>query len=167
MEKNVSGQKWRVYLFDSTTLLPITGDAANITAQIKRDDGDLEDLQGGDNPVEIINGYYEFDISAVESTGKEIIIFPISSTSANYVCKGVPEMHVTQSPNLSDLTVTEDGKIIAKNLDTIDTFIKRVFSDQRNQSQLIEDVTRKLNKIQAEEGEGRLNIRGGRNGYNG
>lgn len=167
MEKNVPGQKWRVYLFDSTTLLPVTGDSANITAQIIRDDGELEDLQGGANPVEIINGYYEFDVSAVESTGKEIIIFPKSSTSAIFVCKGVPEMHVTQAPNISDLTVTEDGKIIAKNLDTIDTFIKRVFSDQRNQSQLIEDVTRKLNEIQSQEGKGRLNIRGGRDGNTG
>jgi len=164
MEKNIPGQKWRVYLFDSTTLLPITGDSANIIARIIRDNGALEYLQSG-LPVELTNGYYEFSISAIESDAKEIIIFPKSSTSANYVCKGVPEMHVTQAPNISDLSVTKDGKTIPKNLEKIDTFVKRVFSDQKDQKQILEVITKKLNKIQSQEGKGRLNIRGGRDGY--
>jgi hypothetical protein len=39
MQKNVTGQKLIVFAFDSTTSLPVSGDAANLTAYVSKDYG--------------------------------------------------------------------------------------------------------------------------------
>ena len=38
MLRNIASQKWRVFAWDTTTGLPKTGDAANITGRIRIDD---------------------------------------------------------------------------------------------------------------------------------
>ncbi len=58
---------------------PITGDALNITANIRIDGGAanaVDDL----NPTEMEDGYYVFDITAVESNGDLLLLAPVSIT---------------------------------------------------------------------------------------
>lgn len=92
MQKNTAG-KWVVYAFgdpDHATLagLPVTGDAANITANI-RIDGGAANAVDDTNPTELEDGYYVFDVTAVETNGDNLLIAPESST-ANVLVVGVP-----------------------------------------------------------------------------
>lgn len=87
MQKNQAG-KWVVFAFDRTTNIPKTGDAANITANIRIDGGaanPVDDL----HPTELEDGYYVFDITAAEFNGDYILISP-ESTTANIQVIGVP-----------------------------------------------------------------------------
>lgn len=93
MQKNVSGQKWIVYAFNRTTLVPITGDAANITANL-RIDGGAANAVDDTNPTELENGYYVFDVTQAETNGNMVLLSPISSTS-NIQVKGCPEVIFT------------------------------------------------------------------------
>jgi hypothetical protein len=88
MQKNTTGQKWVVFAFDSTTNAPKTGDAANITANLRIDGGAANPVDDT-NPAELEGGYYIFDITQAESNGNLILIAP-SSTTANIQVIGVP-----------------------------------------------------------------------------
>jgi hypothetical protein len=99
MQKNVSGQKWRVFAFNLTDNVPVTGDSANITGKINIDGagaGAIADT----NPTEIEDGYYEFDLSQGETDGDNLDIYPESSTGDVQVI-GVPGNYVTTPPNHS------------------------------------------------------------------
>jgi hypothetical protein len=80
LEKNTAGQKWIVYAFDRTDNTPKTGDAANITANL-RIDGAAADAVDDTNPTELEDGYYYFDLTQAETNGNMILICPASSTS--------------------------------------------------------------------------------------
>lgn len=88
MFKNVTGQKWIVFAFNRTSNLPVTGDAANITANLRIDGGGANPVDDT-NPTELEDGYYVFDITQVESNGDLILISPVSGTSDIQVI-GVP-----------------------------------------------------------------------------
>lgn len=87
MLKNTAGQGLYVYAFDSTTGLPVTGDAANITAVLSKGGG--ADVATNDaNPTEIGRGRYWFDLTqaetnadalalAAESTTPDVVIEPV------------------------------------------------------------------------------------------
>jgi len=80
MRKNTAGQKWVVFAFNRNTNIPVTGDAAQITANLRIDGGSanaIDDI----NPTELGDGYYVFDITQAESNGDYILISPTSSTS--------------------------------------------------------------------------------------
>ena len=113
MQKNVTGQKWRVFAFDATTNLPKTGDEANITAKLAKDWG-TKTTVGDTNPTEIEDGYYEFDITQVESNGNNLDLYPESSTT-DIVVVGVPGSLVTTPPNYSALSIESDGDIAQVN----------------------------------------------------
>mgnify|MGYP001588246579 CR=1 FL=1 len=87
MQKNTAG-KWTVFAFDRTTNIPKTGDAANITANIRIDGGAANPVDDT-NPTELEGGFYVFDITAAESNGDCIVISP-SSVTANIQVIGVP-----------------------------------------------------------------------------
>lgn len=87
MQKNTAG-KWIVFAFDRTTNIPKTGDAANITANV-RIDGGVANAVDDTNPTELEGGFYVFDITAAESNGNNIVISP-SSVTANIQVIGVP-----------------------------------------------------------------------------
>lgn len=89
MQKNVAGQKWIVYAWNITTHAPVTGDAANITANLRLDGGGA-DATDDVNPTELEDGYYIFDISRAESNADLILISPASSTGSVQV-DGVPK----------------------------------------------------------------------------
>jgi len=103
MEKNVAG-KWVVYAFGSAGHAspgdPITGDAANITANI-RIDGAAANAVDDTNPAELEDGYYIFDITAVESNGDNLVICPASVT-ANVTVVGVPGATWTRPKTFRD-----------------------------------------------------------------
>jgi len=106
MEKNTSG-KWVVYAFQSEAGTnpgqPVTGDAANITANI-RIDGGAANAVDDTNPTELEDGYYVFDVTAAETNGDLLLIAPASST-ANVNVIGVPGAVYTNPANFNDMAI--------------------------------------------------------------
>ena len=84
-KKNTSGQKFNVLAISTATGLPVTGDAANITAQISLDSGSFAAV-ADTNPTELdatnAPGVYVFDLTQAETNGDVLTIVP-SSTTAN------------------------------------------------------------------------------------
>lgn len=113
MQKNVSGQKWVVFAFDTTDLSAKTGDAANITANL-RIDGGAANAVDDTNPTELEDGYYIFDISQAETNGNYILICPQSSTGDIQVI-GCPAAVWTTPPNFSALGIESDGDVTKVN----------------------------------------------------
>ena len=107
MEKNTAG-KWIVFAFgdpdNATPGEPITGDAANITANI-RIDGGAANAVDDTNPTELEDGYYVFDITAAEANGDLLSMHPASST-ANVIVIGVPGAVWTRPANFNDLSIS-------------------------------------------------------------
>lgn len=95
--KNVAGQKLTVFAFDSTTGLPKTGDAANITAYYDLDDAGttvLTDTSASERDSTNAKGYYIFDLAQGETNGNKIAFSAKSSTS-NIVVIAVPAVVYT------------------------------------------------------------------------
>lgn len=82
--KNTAGQKFNVLAVNSGTGLPVTGDAANITAQISKDFGAFVSLVDT-NPTELDStnapGVYVFDLSQAETNADVLTIVPTSTTA--------------------------------------------------------------------------------------
>lgn len=109
MQKNVAGQKWVVFAFDETDNTAVTGDAANITGNLRIDGGAANPIDDT-NPAELEDGYYIFDITQAESNGDYILIAPQSSTADVQVI-GVPGAIWTTAPNFNALGIESDGDI--------------------------------------------------------
>lgn len=103
IQKNVASQKFRVFAFDATTNLPVTGDAANITCKIGIDWAALAAV-ADTNPTETEDGYYLFDLTQAETNGNVLDFYPDSST-ANVVVIAVPGTVYTIPPSFQSLTV--------------------------------------------------------------
>jgi len=88
MLKNIASQKWVVYAFLRTDNTPVTGDAANITANL-RIDGSAANAIDDTNPAELEDGFYIFDLTQAETNGDCIVICP-ASTTANVQVIGCP-----------------------------------------------------------------------------
>jgi hypothetical protein len=88
LQKNVASQKWMVFAFDTTDSTEKTGDAANITANIRKDWG-APAATNDVNPTELEDGYYVFDLTQAETNADILALFPQSST-ANIKVIGVP-----------------------------------------------------------------------------
>lgn len=96
MNKNVAGQTFRVFAFNRNTLVPVTGDAANITATITKDGGSPA-ATNDVNPTEDSGGYYLFTATQAESNADTIDITPVSATT-NVQVVGVPGRIFTVRP---------------------------------------------------------------------
>ena len=91
MFKNTAS-KFIVFAFDSTTNLPKTGDAANITAYVSKDYGTitvLADTTATEMDATNAKGYYLFDAAQAETNADELTITAKSAT-ANIVVVGAP-----------------------------------------------------------------------------
>ncbi len=88
MYKNTASQKWTVFAFDRTSNSPVTGDALNITANLRLDGGGANPVDDT-NPAELEEGYYSFDLSKAETNADMILISP-SSTTGDVIVIGVP-----------------------------------------------------------------------------
>ena len=115
MFKNTAGQKWVVFAFQDSgggsPNEPVTGDAANITANLRLDGGAANAVDDT-NPTELEDGYYVFDVTQAETNADMILICPQSSTS-NVNVIGVPGVVYT----------TEDLSSVQSDLDDIQTRI--------------------------------------------
>lgn len=97
MFRNVASQKFIVFAFDSTTNLPKTGDAANLTAYVSKDYGTvtvLADTTATEMDATNAKGYYLFDAAQGETDANELLVSAKSST-ANIVVVGAPAKIVT------------------------------------------------------------------------
>lgn len=107
MQKNVAGQKWVVFAFQdeggANPGEPVTGDAANITANLRLDGGAANAVDDT-NPTELEDGYYIFDLTQAETNAENIVICPASST-ANVNVIGCPAAVYTTPANFPDLSV--------------------------------------------------------------
>ena len=112
MQKNTASQKWVVFAFEdeggSNPGNPVTGDAANITANLRIDG--VVNAVDDTNPTEMEDGYYVFDITAAESNGDNILICPESST-ANVIVIGVPGAVWTTPANFPDQDIDANGRV--------------------------------------------------------
>lgn len=118
--KNTAG-KWLVFAFGApahATLagLPITGDALNITANL-RIDGGAANAVDDINPTELEDGYYIFDITAAEFNGDLISMHPASST-ANVQVIGCPAAVWTTTAPLTATTVRSAVGLASADLDS-------------------------------------------------
>ena len=111
LQKNVGSQKWLVFAFDRTDNTPKAGDAANITAKIRKDYAAAA-ATNDTNPTEIEDGYYEFDLTQAESNADVIDLLPESSTADVQVI-GVPARIFTVPENFSDTAIDSNGVVDA------------------------------------------------------
>lgn len=115
MQKNVSSQKFMVFAFDSTTNLPKTGDAANITAYISKDFGSvtvLGDTSATEMDATNAKGYYLFDGAQAESNA-DIILVSGKSSTANIVVIGAPSAIFTTPASFTS-SVAQTGDTYAR-----------------------------------------------------
>ena len=110
MQKNIASQQFIVFAWNVTTNLPVTGDAANITATISKDfaaDVATDDV----NPTETQKGFYVFDATQAESNANDIQIFPSSVTADTQVIS-VPGLITTVPVTFGDgIIQTVDNNI--------------------------------------------------------
>jgi len=113
MFKNVAGQKFRVFAFDPTTGLPVSGDAANITAYISKDYGAvtvLADTSAAEEQATNGKGYYLFDAAQAETNADNVNVTGKSSTS-NVVVVGAPASIDTRPANAGLMSIDGSGRV--------------------------------------------------------
>lgn len=113
MLRNVASQKWRVYAWDATTGLAKTGDAANISARITKDDGSPAATDdAAPSEVDSTNepGYYDFTLTQAESDAAKASLSPKSSTS-NIVVIACPPVVYTRPQYFSLASITSGGLV--------------------------------------------------------
>lgn len=111
MNKNVSGQKIQLFAFDTTTNLPKTGDAANITAYVSKDHGAvtvLGDTSATEMDATNAKGVYVFDLTQAETNADELTFTAKSSTSNISI---TPRFITTNPPSFSAF-VTPTGAAV-------------------------------------------------------
>jgi len=124
-QKNVVGQKWRVFAFDRTDNSPAISGAAQITSKIAVDYG-TRTASNDTYPDELEDGYYEFDLTQGETNGDVLDIYPESSTDDIQVI-GVPGRSFTV-PSAFAATAMRgtDSAATATNLATVATNLATV-----------------------------------------
>jgi len=141
MQKNTAG-KWAVFAWTTADGLPKTGDAAQITANMRIDGGAANAIDDT-NPAELEDGYYLFDITAAEANGDNLLLCPASSTAGVQVI-GVPGAVWTRPANFEKLSVDADGRVdvikiagTAQTAGDLKTLIDDVHDDLQNETVLI------------------------------
>ncbi len=123
MFKNVASQKLTVFAFDATTNLPKTGDAANITAYVNKDDvgaNVLTDTSASETDATNAKGYYTFDLAQAETNGTKLVFTAKSSTS-NIVVIARPDVTYTEvrATGSSGETLATASQTMAANITEI------------------------------------------------
>lgn len=117
MLRNVASQKYRVYAWDATTGLAKTGDAANISAHIRKDDA-ASAATNDTNPTEASAtnepGYYDFDLTQSETDAIKVSLVPKSAT-ANIQVVACPPVVYTRPQYFSVLGIASDGDLTKVN----------------------------------------------------
>jgi hypothetical protein len=108
MLRNTAGQTWTVFAFDEDG--PVDGDAANITAVLRRDgvEAPLEALHP--TPLAGRAGFYDFELTVEEADFHEARLVPVSSTPGVEVY-GVPQLQTTQSNSAINVLPTQSNAL--------------------------------------------------------
>lgn len=124
MFKNTASQKLTVFAFDPATNLPKTGDAANITAYVSKDDGAvaaLTDTSAAEASASNAPGYYTFDLAQSETDANKLL-FSAKSTTSNIVVIAVPSVVYTVPANFTATSIDSSGRVdVGKVLGTAQT----------------------------------------------
>jgi hypothetical protein len=115
MFRNVASQKLTVFAWDSTTGLPKTGDAANLTAYVSKDDGSvtaLTDTSATEQSSSNAPGYYVFDLTQSETNADKLMFSAVSSTS-NIAVLAVPSVVYTTPANWTKTVIDSSGLVDA------------------------------------------------------
>lgn len=124
MQKNTASQKFVVFAFNRTTNVPLTGDAANITANLQKDFG-TSTATNDVNPTELEDGFYAFDATQAETNADALVLYPASST-ANIQVISVPGVIYTVSTGSPDEVVqTADHTAAIDDVPTVSEFNAR------------------------------------------
>ena len=118
MRKNLAGQKWRVFAFNRSTGVPVTGDALNITSKISVDFGSRVALTDT-NPTEAEDGYYYFDLTQAETNGDTLEVFPESGTSGVQVIGCPGHWSTTQLVNVLPFSYESDERTSAQQINIL------------------------------------------------
>ena len=113
MQKNVAGQKVTLLAIDTSTNQPKTGDAANITAYVNKDDGGvtvLGDTSATEDDATNAAGLYTFDLTQSETNANKLA-FSGKSSTANV--KIVPQILQTVPANFALTEVSSAGEVTA------------------------------------------------------
>lgn len=114
MFKNVAA-KIELYAFNATTGVPVTGDAANITAYVSKDYGActvLGDITATEKDAVNAKGWYLFDTTAAEANA-DALLFTGKSATANIVIVG--RNVYTRPVNFSTLNINAAGSVGIQN----------------------------------------------------
>ena len=101
MYKNVASQKAVLLFIDTATNVPKTGDAANLTAYVSKDDGAvtvLADITATEVDATNAPGLYSFDLSQAETNADKLLLSAKSSTAG---VRAVPQLLWTRPQFLS------------------------------------------------------------------
>jgi hypothetical protein len=135
VNKNVAGQKVTLLAIDTALNTPKTGDAANLTAYVSKDDGAvtvLADTSATEVDATNALGLYTFDLAQAETNADKLLFSGKSSTAG---IRLVPMTVYTRPANFSsDVIQTGDAYAIVNSgthgnaalkvlIDTIDDFI--------------------------------------------
>lgn len=115
MFKNVASQTIDLFVFDYSTGAPKTGDAANLTAYLSKDDGTLTaltDTSGAEISSTNAPGWYRFDVSQSESNANKLL-FTGKSSTANATMVGKT---IYTRPQYAADTVISSGGIVSANV---------------------------------------------------
>ena len=132
MQKNVAGQKLTILAIDTATNSPKTGDAANLTAYVSKDDGSVTVL--GDTSATELDatnapGLYSFDLTQGETNANKLVFSGKSSTSG---VKLVPQIASTVPPNFQATAITTAGVVSANESDVLQTTTVATLTSQLN-----------------------------------
>lgn len=111
MQKNTSGQKLTLLVIDTSLNAPKTGDAANLTAYVSKDDGAvtvLGDTTATEKDATNAPGLYDFDLTQAE-TNADKLVFSGKSSTANV--KVIPQLIYTTPASFSGF-VTPTGAAV-------------------------------------------------------
>lgn len=112
IERNVASQKLTVFAFDADGS-PVTGDAANITAYVAKDDGTLTaltDTSATERDATNAPGEYLFDLTQGETDAVKLGFTAKSSTSGVQVYGSPPTVYTTP-PNSTLLAIDVSGRV--------------------------------------------------------
>lgn len=113
MFKNVASQKIALFVYDSTTGAPKTGDSANLTPYVSKDYGAVTVLAtttATEMDATNAKGWYSFTLAQAETSGDALLFTGKSSTANAFV---VGALIYTDPPNFSALSLDGSGKVDA------------------------------------------------------
>ena len=129
MFKNVASQKITLLAIDTAANVPKTGDAANITAYVSKDDGAvtvLGDTSASELDATNAPGLYAFDLTQAETNADKLVFSAKSSTSGIRI---VPVTVYTDPASFTSFTTPPTAAAIRSEIDSNSTQLAAIVAD--------------------------------------